>query len=83
MHSILMNRTLQLKQNQVTYLAALIQVLNKQHSQYDLLDDMGIFPRSNDEEGLVIKRTNDNDYRQLLHLLNKKQKEFFYHVLHY
>ena len=55
---------------------------NKQHSQYDLFDDMGILPRHNDEEELVQNRLNDIDYRQLVRSLNIKQKEFFYHVLH-
>ena len=55
---------------------------NKQHSQYDIFDDMGILPRHNDEEELVQNRLNDSDYRQLVRLLNIKQKEFFYHVLH-
>nr|XP_058951934.1 uncharacterized protein LOC131779403 [Pocillopora verrucosa] len=55
---------------------------NKQHSQYDLFDDMGILPRHNDEEELVQNRLNDSDYRQLVCSLNIKQKEFFYHVLH-
>ena len=55
---------------------------NNQHSQYDIFDDMGILPRHNDEEELVQNRLNDSDYRQLVRLLNIKQKEFFYHVLH-
>ena len=55
---------------------------SKQHSQYDLLDDMGIFPRSNDEEQLVVKRMEDNEFRTLVRSLNRKQREFFYHVLH-
>ena len=55
---------------------------NKQHSQYDLFDGMGILPRHNDEEELVQNRLNDSDYRQLVRSLNIKQKEFFYHVLH-
>ena len=55
---------------------------NKQHSQYDLFDDMGILPRHNDEEELVQNRLNDSDYRQLVRSLNIKQKECFYHVLH-
>ena len=28
---------------------------NKQHSQYDLFDDVSIFPRCNDQEELVVK----------------------------
>ena len=55
---------------------------NKQHNQYDLLDDIGIFPRSNDQEELVIKRISDNDYYALVRSLNEKQRQFFYHVLH-
>ena len=55
---------------------------HKQHSQYDLFDDMGILPRHNDDEELVQNRLNDSDYRQLVRSLNIKQKEFFYHVLH-
>ena len=43
---------------------------------------MGILPRHNDQEELVQNRLNDSDYRQLVRLLNIKQKEFFYHVLH-
>ncbi|XP_078383840.1 uncharacterized protein LOC144666317 [Oculina patagonica] len=55
---------------------------NKQHSQYDLLDDIGIFPRSNDQEELLSKRMTDDDYRSLVRSLNEKQRQFFYHVLH-
>ena len=50
---------------------------NKQHSQYDLLDDIGIFPRSNDNEELLIKRISDNDYYALVRSLNEKQRQFF------
>jgi hypothetical protein len=55
---------------------------NKQHSQYDLLDDVGIFPRSSKNEELVIKRMQDGDFRKLVRSLNREQKLFFYHVLH-
>lgn len=55
---------------------------NKQHSQYDLLDEGGIFPRTNDDEDLVVKRISDTDFRQLVRSLNREQIEFFYHVLH-
>ena len=50
---------------------------NKQHSQYDLLDDIGIFPRSNDQEELVAKHMSDDDYRRLVRSLNEKQRQFF------
>ena len=55
---------------------------NRQHTQYDLLDDIGIFPRSNDQEELVIKCISDDDYHSLVRLLNEKQRQSFYHVLH-
>ncbi|XP_078380327.1 uncharacterized protein LOC144663302 [Oculina patagonica] len=55
---------------------------NKQHNQYDLMDDIGIFPRTNDDEDLVLKRMTDDDFRKLVRSLNIKQMEFFYHVLH-
>ncbi|XP_078364558.1 uncharacterized protein LOC144648982 [Oculina patagonica] len=55
---------------------------NKQHSQYDLLDDIGIFPRNNDDERLLIRRMSDEDYYALVRSLNEKQRQFFYHVLH-
>lgn len=55
---------------------------NKMHSQYDLLDDLGIFPRSDDQEELVVKRLSDEEDRKLVCSLNEKQREFFYNVLH-
>ena len=55
---------------------------NKDHSQYDLLDDIGIFPRSNDQEELIIKRMSDEKYYALVRTLNEKQRQFFYHVLY-
>ena len=51
---------------------------NKQHSQYDLLDDIGIFPRSNHQEELVVKRMSDDDYRRLVRSLNEKQRQSFF-----
>ncbi|XP_078343176.1 uncharacterized protein LOC144628926 [Oculina patagonica] len=50
---------------------------NKQHSEYDLLDDIGIFPRSNDQDELVTKRVSDDDYYALVRSLNEKQRQFF------
>jgi len=55
---------------------------NKLHNQYDLLDDMGMFPRTNDQEDLVVKRMEDHEFRKLVRSLNKKQRQFFYHVLY-
>ena len=34
----------------------------KQHSQYDLLDDIGIFPRCDDQEELLVKRISNDEY---------------------
>ena len=50
---------------------------NKHHIQYDLLDDIGIFPRNNDQEELVIKHLSNDDYHTLVHSLNEKQRQFF------
>ena len=45
------------------------------------MDDIGIFPRTNDDEDLVAKRMTDDDFRKLVRSLNRKQMEFFYHIL--
>jgi len=50
---------------------------NKQHSQYDLLNDIGIFPRNNDNEELLLNRMSDDDYYALVCSLNEKQRQFF------
>ena len=49
---------------------------NKQHSQYDIFDVMGILPRHNDEEELVQNRLNDSDYRQLVRLQKHRKNSF-------
>lgn len=51
---------------------------NKHHSRYDLLDDIGIFPRNNDNEELLIKRMSDDDYYALVRSLNEEQRQFFF-----
>ena len=56
---------------------------DKQHSKYDLMNDIGIYPRTNDDEELVVKRLKDNEFIKLVQSLNMEQKEFFYHVLNY
>ena len=55
---------------------------SKEYSQCDIFNDTGILPRSNDEEELQQNRISDSDYRKLVCSLNKKQREFFFHVLH-
>ena len=53
------------------------------HQQYELLDDVGIFPRLNEVESVTERRhIDDTDYRKLVRSLNREQMEFFYHVLH-
>lgn len=54
---------------------------NEQHNQDNLMDDIGIFPKTNDDEDLVVKRMTDDDFRKLVRSLNVRQMEFFYHVL--
>ena len=54
---------------------------DKRHAEYDLINDIGIYPRTNDDEELVVKRLKDADFRKLVQSLNIGQKEFFYHVL--
>lgn len=66
----------------MNYLVALTLEKTSTNSQYDLLDDIGIFPRNNDNEELLMKRMSDNDYYALVRSLNEEQRQFFYHVLH-
>ena len=51
---------------------------NTVHSQYDLLDDVGIFPRLTEDESLsATKPIDDTDYRCLVRSLNREQMDFF------
>ena len=52
------------------------------NENYDLSEDVGIPSVTTSTEPLILNELQDNDYRQLVQTLNKKQKEFFYHVLH-
>ena len=54
---------------------------DKKHVENDLINDIGIYPRTNDDQELVAKRLKDADFRKLVQSLNVEQKEFFYHVL--
>ena len=54
---------------------------DKQHVEYDLINDIGIYPKTNDDEELLVKRLKDVDFRKHVQSLNIEQKEFFYHVL--
>ena len=50
---------------------------DKQHAEYDLTNDICVYPRTNDDEELVVKRLKDTDFRKLVQSLNIEQKEFF------
>ena len=39
-------------------------------------------PSVNNTELLIMNELQDDEYRHMLQMLNKDQKEFFYHVLH-
>ena len=52
------------------------------NENYDLSDDVGIPSTFSNTEPLILNELQDQDYRQLVQTLNKKQKEFFYHILH-
>ncbi len=46
-----------------------------------MINDIGIYPKTNDDEELLVKRLKDADFRKLVQSLNIEQKEFFCHVL--
>ena len=54
---------------------------NTDRSHCDLINDIGIYPSSNNVE-LTTNRMNDTDFRNLVRSLNKEQRQFFNHVLH-
>ena len=47
-----------------------------------LSDNLGIPSTQQNNEPLILNEMQDNEYRGLVQMLNKKQREFFYHVLH-
>ena len=54
---------------------------NKEHADYDLINDIGIYSTTNDDKELVVKRLKDADFRKLVQSLNIEQKAFFCHVM--
>ena len=52
------------------------------NENYNFADDIGIPSIDSNSEPLILNELEDNEYRHLVQMLNKKQKEFFYHVLH-
>ncbi|XP_028412493.1 ATP-dependent DNA helicase PIF1-like [Dendronephthya gigantea] len=47
-----------------------------------LAENLGIPSSLPNNEPLILNEMQDNEYRALVQLLNKKQREFFYHALH-
>ena len=43
---------------------------DKQHSEYGLINDIGIYSKTNDDEELVVKRLKDDEFRTLVQSLN-------------
>ena len=52
------------------------------NEHYDLSGDLGIPSAASNAEQLILNKLQDDDYKKMVQKLNKKQKEFFYHVLH-
>ena len=52
------------------------------NENYDLSGDLGIPSTASNTEQLILHEEQDHLYIQMVQKLNKKQKEFFYHVLH-
>jgi 2-phosphoglycerate kinase len=81
MHNVEMNKIKILAGKEIELFGCFDPGKDKQHTEYDLINDIGIYPRRNDDEELVAKRLKDDDFRKFVQSLNIEQKEFFYHVL--
>ncbi len=53
------------------------------NENYNLSDDLGIPSTDMSTEPLILNELPDDEYRQMVQMLNVEQKEFFYHVLHH
>ena len=47
-----------------------------------LSDNLGILSTQQNNEPLILNKMPDDEYRGLVQMLNKEQREFFYHALH-
>ena len=56
---------------------------NQTFSTYDIGVEFGISRKFISNEETIHGEMMDTDYRKMVQMLNKKQKEFFYHVLHW
>ena len=52
------------------------------NESYDLSEDLGIPSNLPNNEPLILNEMQDDEYRGLVQMLNKKQRELFYHALH-
>jgi hypothetical protein len=52
------------------------------NGNYDLSGDLGIPSTASNTELLILHEEQDDVYRGMVQKLNRKQKQFFYHVLH-
>ena len=52
------------------------------NESYDLSDDIGIPSTASNSQQLILNELQDHEHRQMIQILNKEQKEFFYNVLH-
>ena len=53
------------------------------NEQYDMSEDIGIPSTTQNNEPLILHEMQDDEYRGMVQSLNKKQKEFFQHALHF
>ena len=53
------------------------------NEQYDLSEDIDIPSAAQNNEPLILNEMQDEEYRTMVQSLNKKQKEFFQHALHF
>ena len=52
------------------------------NENYNLSDDIGIPSVDSNTKPLILNEMQDDEYRCMVQMLNREQKEFFYHVLH-
>lgn len=64
------------KQNEIKHPSA-------NQEAYDIGQDLGISVNNTSTEDLLKPRLPDKDYHTLINSLNTKQRNFFYHILHW
>ena len=53
------------------------------NEQYDMSEDIGIPSAAQNNEPFILNEMQDDKYRTMVQSLNKKQKDFFQHALHF